>query len=200
MTKQKWVVTSVAVPSIIALVSLGFDALPDNPLSTVPIWIPSLFFVSAGLLAFLFVCYLAWTFLKRIRFQLPVYITNEQKQQPSGIIPSSKPVKTSPPRRLEHDSVLWEDVGKDGWGYVKVVGPLCPKDFTPLSIKTSHDIQANIQYNTWISPSYYSQLICLECHTEYTLGNKAKQIQASHDEVAIRFTGMRKRERETLYQ
>lgn len=83
------------------------------------------------------------------------------------------------------------------WGNLDVIGPLCPKDYTPLSTKHNGRIEANLRYDTLISSSEYdSQLVCLECHAEYTLGNNPKRIQVSHDEVVIRFEGMRKREQE----
>ena len=97
--------------------------------------------------------------------------------------------------RLEHDGVLWEDAGYTSWGNISVIGPLCPKDYTPLAIKNRDKIETNIKYNTFISNSgYHSQLVCPECKAEYTLGTNPKTLQNSHDEVGNRFEGKRRRE------
>ena len=101
------------------------------------------------------------------------------------------------PHRVKHDGVLWEDGGSDSWGNVNVVGPLCPKDYTPLSTKHNDKIEAYLSFDTLISSSnYHSRLICLECHAKYTLGRKPKKISDSRNEIAVRFTGMRKLARE----
>lgn len=193
MNKQK-LVTGIAIPVIVALGVFGFAAMSTNPRFTVPTWLPTLFFVLAVLMTVALVFYLMWGLLKRIRFQCPIILIGQQGK--TNAVPLNKTIKAAP-RRLEHDGVLWEDGGNDGYGRVNVIGPLCPKDYTPLSMKHNNKIEANLKYDTVISNSgYHSQLVCLECHTEYTLGNEPKQINASDAEVAIRFTGMRKRERE----
>ena len=62
-------------------------------------------------------------------------------------------------------------------GNISVIGPLCPKDYTPLATKHNDEIEVNVDYDTFISKSvYHSKLVCLECKTEYTLGNNYKQI------------------------
>ncbi len=193
MTKQKLVVTSIAVPVILALITLGFAAMSTNPPFTVPTWVPTLFFILTGVVTIALVCYLIWGLIRLIRFQSPITTTNVQIK--AKAVPISTTVKTpTPPRRLEHDGVLWEDGGRDMYGDVNVVGPLCPKDYTPLSMEYKGNIQARLRFDTTISGSgYHARLVCLECHAEYTLGKSPKQVQESHDEVAVRFIGMRKR-------
>jgi hypothetical protein len=195
MTKQKWAVAGIITPIIIALVSFGFSAMSTNSPFTVPIWLPILFFVLACLLIVGLFSYLMWSLLKRIHFRFPIFLVNQQKSSSTVTILKNNSIHTQPPRRLEHDGVLWEDI-RDRWGNVKVIGPFCPKDYTPLSVKKNHKIEANLRFDTSISASYYAQLVCLECHTEYTLGKDVKKIQESFDEVVIRFEGMRMRERE----
>jgi hypothetical protein len=113
----------------------------------------------------------------------------------SNTAPVKLQAKKPIPSRLEHDGVLWEDGGNDGWRSLNVIGPLCPKDFTPLAMKKSDKVEANLNYDTTISNSgYHSLLICPECKTEYNLGEKPKTIQSSHNEVRNRFEGKRKRE------
>ncbi len=103
-------------------------------------------------------------------------------------------VERRTPPRQEYDGVLWEDGGRDIWGGVDVIGPLCPKDYTPLSMKHNDRIEAGVRYDTTISISgYHSQLVCLKCHTEYILSNEPKRLQESHDEVAILIIGIRNR-------
>lgn len=100
------------------------------------------------------------------------------------------------PSRLIHDNVLWEDGGKGGWG-IYVIGPLCPKDFTPLGCVRRNDKIENLNCNNTISDSDYSyRLICPECRNKYTLGKEPKTIRESEDEVRKRFEGLRRRELE----
>jgi hypothetical protein len=113
----------------------------------------------------------------------------------SNTVPVKERAKKLAPTRLEHDGVLWEDGGRDGWGSLNVIGPLCPKDFTPLAIKRNDKVDTHLKYDTTISNSgYHSILTCPECNTEYNLGEKPKTIQSSHDEVLNRFKGKRNRE------
>ncbi|MFC2035274.1 hypothetical protein ACFLUJ_04020 [Chloroflexota bacterium] len=127
----------------------------------------------------------------KLRVRSPFFSTN-----PHNVIVTSQPQKTTR-RRLTHDGVLWEAGGNNVWGNMDIIGPLCPKDYTPLSTKRYDKIIANLSYDTIVSSSEYnSRLFCLECHTEYTLGDDSKSIQASHNEVGVRFVGLRKREQE----
>jgi hypothetical protein len=109
-----------------------------------------------------------------------------------GTIRTAKPATT---RRLEHDGVLWEDGGYNSWGNIYVIGPLCPKDYTPLAIKQRDRIETYINDGTLISDSeYHSKLVCPECEVEYTLGKKYKSIKDSRHEVGNRFEGKRRRD------
>jgi len=102
------------------------------------------------------------------------------------------------PSRLEHDGVLWEDQGRNAWGNISVVGPLCPKDFAFLGIEHNDKIESHPKWDSIISRSeYHSRLICPECKSKYTLGKQMKTLQESHDEVYNRFEGKRRREKET---
>jgi hypothetical protein len=107
---------------------------------------------------------------------------------------NTKQIKPRP--RLLHDNVLWEDGGYDGWGYIKVIGPLCPKDYTPLAFQRGDKVDTNIKYNVLISnTSYYPQLVCLQCKTRYIFDETTpKTVQDSHDEVRVLFGGKRRRE------
>jgi hypothetical protein len=97
--------------------------------------------------------------------------------------------------RLEHDGVLWEDGGFNTWGNLNVIGPLCLKDFTPLAIKDRDKVNTYTRDDTLISNSgYHSQLVCLECKVEYTLGVNPKTIKDSRNEVGSRFEGKKRRE------
>ena len=108
---------------------------------------------------------------------------------------TSKPNITRP--RLEHDGVLWEDGGPDGWGSLNVIGPLCPKDYTPLATKRGDKIEVHVSYDTFISDSgYHSLLVCPECKAEYNLGENPKNIGDSRLEVGSRFEGKRRREQQ----
>jgi len=107
---------------------------------------------------------------------------------------ATEPMRTFNPSRLEHDGVLWEDGGYNAWGNLSVIGPLCPKDYTPLAIKDRDGINTSISFDTTISTSeYHCTLVCLECNTEYTLGKKPKEIGDSRAEVGNRFEGKRRR-------
>lgn len=99
--------------------------------------------------------------------------------------------------RLEYDSVFWQDDGLDVLGRVMVIGPLCPRDYTALAIKRRDKIDTRIPDHTVISPdAYHSQLVCLQCKSEYTLGTKSKTIEDSCDEVRNLFEGKRRREQQ----
>jgi len=67
MTKQKWIVLSVATPVILALVGLGFAAMSTNPPFTVPFWLPTLFFALAGMVTLILVIFLIWPMINRMR-------------------------------------------------------------------------------------------------------------------------------------
>lgn len=101
------------------------------------------------------------------------------------------------PIRIEHDNVLWEDRGSTHWDNVIVVGPLCPKDFTPLSTEHRDKIEPNVRHNTFISDyAGHSRLFCTECKSKYTFGSEPKSIEQSKEEVRNRFEGKRRRESE----
>lgn len=101
------------------------------------------------------------------------------------------------PSRLEHNGVLWEDIGKSMFG-IKVYGPLCPKDLTPLGSEHSDKIKSSINYDNLVSDSqYHSRLFCPECKSKYTLGAEPKTTEDSLNEVRSRFEGKRNREQET---
>ncbi len=109
-----------------------------------------------------------------------------------GIMRRTHPPTTRP--RLEHDGVLWEDNGTNVWGNLDVVGPLCPKDYTPLAGKRRDEVDTNVRDDIPISDSgYHWKLFCSECENEYTLGVTPKYIQQSRGEVSSRFEGMRRR-------
>ena len=98
-----------------------------------------------------------------------------------------------PKSRLEHNGVIWEDGGFSGYGGLRVVGPLCPKDYTPLCLIDGGKIKM-LRYNETISDSYHhSQLYCPECKNEYDLGT-VKTTEESKNEVSRRFEGKRNRE------
>ena len=195
MTKQKWTVTGIAVTIIIALIGLGFAAMSVNPPFTVPTWVPILFFIIAGLVIITIMSYLMWSLIKRIKLQSPIFFKSQKSSPALASATANKLIKQPPPRRLEHDGVLWEDGGSNGWGGVYVIGPLCPKDYTPLSLKYRDNIEAKLNFGTTISSSGGNyQLVCLQCHTTYSLGKNPKRVQESYDEVAVRIIGMRRRE------
>jgi hypothetical protein len=96
--------------------------------------------------------------------------------------------------RLIHDGVLWEDGGTNVWGNMDVIGPLCPKDYTPLAMKERDRINTDISYRAIISTSGDDyKLVCLECNTKYSLGTRPKRIVDSRSEVGNRFEGKRRR-------
>lgn len=99
--------------------------------------------------------------------------------------------------RLEHDGVLWEDGGTSGWGGLRVIGPLCPKDYATLGTEHYDKISSHPNDDTLISKSeYHSRLLCPECKSKYTLGKQPKIIKDSGNEVRSRFEGKRRREQE----
>jgi hypothetical protein len=109
------------------------------------------------------------------------------------------PAKTKVPSilpRLMHDGVLWEDRGDHyPYGSTRINGPLCPKDCTPLGIKYGDTIETTFRDDTLVSGyDYHHKLACLECNTEYTLGDKPKTIERSRNEVKSRFEGKKRRE------
>lgn len=105
------------------------------------------------------------------------------------------PKRTLKRPQLIHDGVLWEDGGNYASGGIMVIGPLCPKDYTPLGEKYRDEFRPRIGDDTFISGlKDDSQLFCLECKAEYTLGKKIKTIKDSMEEVRSRFGGMRRRE------
>ncbi|MFC1955548.1 hypothetical protein ACFLWZ_03305 [Chloroflexota bacterium] len=97
--------------------------------------------------------------------------------------------------RLEHDGVLWEDGGNYVSGGIMVIGPLCPKDYTPLGIKDLYGdrIETQIKKDQYISQST-THLVCPECHKEYTLIDEGKKLDDSRQEVGSRFLGKRRRD------
>lgn len=64
MTKRKWITVAIIVPITLALLGLGFAAMSTN--SPLPNWVPAIFFISAGLLAFSLIIYLLFPVMKRI--------------------------------------------------------------------------------------------------------------------------------------
>ena len=130
---------------------------------------------------------------KRLRFQSPLFLKSD--------IPKLNSPKSLNPNkihsRLKYDGVLWEDGGvlPFSGGELKVIGPLCPKDLTPLGIIHRDKIDMYLRWDTLISGSdYHSQLICPECRRKYTLGRKSKVLSDSRDEVENCFKGKRNRE------
>ncbi len=96
--------------------------------------------------------------------------------------------------RLIHDGVLWEDRGTNVLGNMLVIGPLCPKDYTPLAVKEGGKINTDISRRVIISTSGDDyRLVCLECNTIYSLGTKPKRIIDSRNEVGNRLEGKRRR-------
>lgn len=76
-----------------------------------------------------------------------------------------------------------------------VVGPLCPKDYTPLAKKREDRVDTYLSDDTLISDSdWHSQLFCPECGGEYTLGSTPKIVENSRGEVCSRFDGRRRRQ------
>ena len=101
------------------------------------------------------------------------------------------------PSRLLHDNVLWEDTGTNYFYGITVDGPLCPKDFAVLGMERRDKVE-NIRHDELVSDSgYHAQLVCPECNSKYTLGDKPKTIRESENEVRHRFEGKRRREQET---
>ncbi len=121
----------------------------------------------------------------------PQYMGSKNKPSISSI-----PLKKS---RLQHDNILWEGGGRSGWGCdILVIGPLCPKDFTLLSIEHSGEITDIRTDDIYISDSpYHSRLYCSECKGKYLLDTKSKNLKKSRDEVRNRFEGKRRREQES---
>lgn len=200
MTKVKWIVLGITVPIILALLGLGFQAMSTNP--PVQAWVPPLFFALAGLVTAALIVYLLWNLIMRVRFQQPIILIDQHSE--TKTVSKTTIVNQYIPRRLEHDGVLWEDGGND-WGHIDVIGPLCPKDYTPLATKDYRgSIINHAKFDADISDipdhlgyHHYFKLVCPECKTEYTLGNNPKKLQDSHDEVRLRFEGKRRREQQT---
>ena len=129
-------------------------------------------------------------FVKQIRIRKPFILASQH----AGVKAEKTPELNTNPPRLIHDSVLWEDNGNNMWGNLDVIGPLCPKDYTPLAEKRGSEVDTNLSNDTLISDSgYHSQLICPECGGEYTLGSTSKIVGDSRGEVSSRFEGMRRR-------
>ncbi len=110
-----------------------------------------------------------------------------------GKIQPTKPTNT----RLTYDNVLWEDAGSDGWGGIRVTGPFCPKDFTPLAMKRGWDKIVDTDVR---EQAYYWErgecLFCLECKTEYVLSENPKRLEQSRSEVLSLFKGIRRRKQQ----
>jgi hypothetical protein len=106
-------------------------------------------------------------------------------------ITTQSPRKT---RRLNHDGVQWEE-SRNHWGNWVAIGPLCPKDSTPLVIKRGNNHISITQYEEHSRISESVPLLCLECNGEYTLGTSSKTIEQSRNEVETRFEGMRNRDK-----
>ncbi len=177
---RKHIILSV----LLVLPFLGFQMSPlvGSWITSIAIWISFLI---------LLVIY-NWQFIKQIRIQKPFILASQR-----AVIDSEKTsrVKKSRPR-LIHDGVLWEDGGNNPWGNLSIIGPLCPKDYTPLAIE-NHDgrIEANMDYDKRIWTSGYNHmLVCTECNAKYTLGKKPKQVRNSRNEVYNHFEGKRRRE------
>ena len=127
-----------------------------------------------------------------IRLRSPLYIVGNN---PAKKITNGRAL--SDPIRLEYDNVLWEDIGRRGrlQGEIIVKGPLCPKDFTPLSIRRGSNIETRFDDDRFIS-EYHGYLYCITCKGKYLLAarSKSKQIVKSRDEVRVLFEGKRARE------
>jgi hypothetical protein len=72
---------------------------------------------------------------------------------------------------------------------------LCPKDYSPLGLVHNEDKDMSIRWDVLISDSYYHyQLFCPECDSRFTLGEEAKELSKSREQVEGRFQGIRNRQ------
>lgn len=179
-------------PLIPFLFSVG---LQISPWHSIPLAIALMFI--AALLALL----VYWPVIRRIRLRMPIFLSSEQSTKtPQTESPEPITATYRAPSRLEHDGVLWEDTGKHylDSGELVVEGPLCPKDYCPLGLRSGtgqEKAKADWRVATFISDSqYHAVLFCPECKGTYTLGSRAKALKQSHEEVQNRFEGLRKRE------
>jgi len=197
MIKRKRWFVGIAITTTLTFLALGFAAMSVNSSFTVASWVPILFFVLAVFIFVVLIIYLTiWSVIIRVRLQWPVVLISKHSE--NKVVQKTSSVVHPASRRLEHDGVLWEDGGFNFWGNIDVIGPLCPKDYTPLATKYRDTIEVNIRGDTTISDSeYHSTLVCPECKTEYILGTTPKEITQSRLEVGSRFEGKRRREQQT---
>lgn len=192
MTKQKWIVTGIGIPIFLATVGLGFAAMSTNPPFIIPFWLPLLFFILAVFEFIALGVYLLWAFLTQFRLQPPIININQRGKV--NIASNIRVSESHIPSRLIYDNVLWEDGGINEWGNIRVEGPFCPKDLTPLAMTQNDRVETHVDYQRVISGAVYEyRLFCLQCKAEYLLGDNPKRLKNSHDEVYKLFEGIRKR-------
>ena len=100
-------------------------------------------------------------------------------------------------QNLEIENVRWEDRGDTGSGDMWIVGPLCPKHLTPLTIPDYHTGKQRVAEGTdEIDPDsdYPSRhLVCLEDKDEKLEFSTKRQIADVRNEATTRFVGIRNR-------
>ena len=182
--------------------------MSTNPPFTVPVWLPTLIFVLAGLAVLLLSTYVMWDAITKLRIQSPVYSITQHGNNNVALVNTS--VNRGVPIRLEHDGVVWLDTGRTQYGHIYALGPFCPKDNCQLGLRDRKGIEqvragehndvvvSNSPYDTFVKGSYnFAILFCHECKTEYVLGTAPKCLGQSREEVETLFEAKRRREAAT---
>lgn len=180
MTKRKWTVTAFGLTLIVAVASLGFAAMSVNPPYTTPKWLPWALFVLTGTLIIALISYL---------FFWGVFKVQSPFIKISSITPPiAHTIQKQKAKFLKHDNVLWE-VKIAAFGPY-AIGPLCPKDYTPLSYRFHENIDPLVSATSYVTSE--KPLICLHCKKEYLLSDphKGKVVGDSKEEVEVLFKGM----------
>lgn len=146
--------------------------------------------IIAGIILIAAMFCVAW-YLPRLAIQSNSDKVNSNQ---NNVLASNQKKKV--PIRLKHDNVVWEDIGWDGHGGIRVAGPYCPKDLSTLGFEQYGKVDNNLRWDITIAPPDgflpYAGLICPKCHERYYFGEEPKTVQESEDEVRSIFEGMRR--------
>lgn len=105
---------------------------------------------------------------------------------------------------LVEENVRWEDRGDNRNGAMIIVGPLCPKHLTPLTVVDYHsgerrpagDSDTIDPHSTYVPQTH--TLICPDDESEEFVFSRERKIESVRNEVRTRFVGIRNRIRQGM--
>ncbi len=208
MNTTQWWVLGTGIATGLAFLALGFAAMSINPPHKVPGWLPKVFFVLAfavviaegiyfrhisgfapvvaGIGVITLLLYVFWAFWASLK-RLPRAIKNLRRLR---LVIKPIPAPHNRVNQLEHDGVIWQDIGvRSPYDRRSVIaeGPFCPDDLCELSLRDQYGREHVKASSENAIGRYGVVLFCQQCGKTYTLGSNPKTVGTSRDEVETLF-------------